>query len=95
MEPVDQRSIQAGAEGVYETIAIIAKRARQVNDEIKAVLTRELGEVAIPDSDTGEEKEYNYDKMRISKSFDKIHPVAIAIKEKLEGNITFRYRDEE
>jgi len=95
MEPVDLNTIQKGAEGIYEAIAVIAKRSRQVNDEIKAVLTRELGEVAIPDSDTGEEKEYNYDKMRISKSFDKIHPVAVAIKEKLGNDLEFRYRDEE
>ncbi len=95
MEPQDLNTITKDAEGIYEAIAVIAKRARQVNDEIKSVLSRELAEVATPDADTGEEKEYNYDKMRISKSFDKIHPVAIAIREKLGDKLEFRYRDEE
>jgi len=95
MEPVDHQKIQENAEGIYEAIAIIAKRARQVNDEIKAALVREMADVIPPATDDGEEKEFNYDQIRISKSFDKIHPVSIAIKEKLDNDLEFRYRDEE
>lgn len=95
MEPVDTKKIQEDTEGIYEAIAVIAKRARQVNDEIKAALVREMADIIPPATDDGEEKEFNYDQIRISKSFDKVHPVSIAIKEKLEGEVDFRYRDAE
>ncbi len=93
MEPVDSELIQQQTEGIYEAIAVVAKRARQINDEMKAILVRELAEVASPEADTGEEKEYNYDKMRISKSFDRYNPIILAVDEKLKGDVDFRYRE--
>ena len=95
MEPVDQKTVTQKTEGVYEALAIVSRRARQVNDEIKATITRELGFVPRPETDDGEEKEFNYEQIRISKSFDKIDPVMVAVNEKLDGSLDFRYRDEE
>lgn len=95
MEPVDQRKVTENTEGVYEALSIISRRARQVNDEIKAAISREIGVVPKPETDDGEEKEFNYERIRISKSFDKLDPVTMSVKEKLDGELSFRYREEE
>ena len=78
---------------VYETLAIIAKRANQLNVEIKHELTDKLEEFATS-SDTIEEVHENKEQIEISKFYERLpNPALIATEEFLSGRIKWRYRD--
>jgi DNA-directed RNA polymerase subunit K/omega len=96
VQPVDLLKLSETTESLYEAIVVMSRRARQVNDEIKAALTRELAEViTIPLTEETDEPETNYDQMRISKQFDKLRPTEIAVDEMLRGELEYRYREPE
>lgn len=80
---------------IYETLAIISKRANQLNIEIKHELGEKLEEFAIA-SDTIEEVHENKEQIEISKFYEKLpNPALIATEEYLSGNINHRYKDED
>ena len=79
---------------IYETLAIISKRANQLNVEIKQELSEKLDEFAIS-SDTIEEVHENKEQIEISKFYERLpNPALIATEEYLEGHINHRYRDQ-
>ena len=76
----DKNKIDAQTGNIYEAISIIAKRASQINAEIK----HELEEVF-----------ENKEQIEVSKFYEKLpKPQAIAVKEWLDGEIYYRYTDE-
>ena len=80
---------------IYETLAIISKRANQLNVEIKHELSEKLEEFAIS-SDTIEEVHENKEQIEISKFYERLPNAAlIATEEYLSGSIHYRYRDDE
>ncbi|MCD7963565.1 MAG: DNA-directed RNA polymerase subunit omega [Rikenellaceae bacterium] len=80
---------------IYESVVIIAKRANQINAEIKQELTRKLAEFS-SSSDTLEETFENREQIEISKYYEKMPKAAlIATEEFLEGNIYYRNKSEE
>lgn len=80
---------------IYESVVIIAKRANQINAEIKQELTRKLTEFS-SSSDTLEETFENREQIEISKYYEKMPKAAlIATEEFLEGNIYYRNKSEE
>ena len=79
---------------IYEAISIIAKRASQINAEIKRELEEKLGEFAI-NNDSLEEVFENKEQIEVSRFYEKLpKPQAIAVKEWLDGEIYYRYTDE-
>ncbi len=79
---------------IYETLAIISKRANQLNVEIKQELSEKLDEFAIS-SDTIEEVHENKEQIEISKFYERLpNPALIATEEYLTGNINYRYKDQ-
>lgn len=78
---------------VYEVMAIITKRAKQLSVDIKHELHQKLEEFAVS-SDTIEEINENKEQIEISKFYERLpNPAIIATEEYLEGEIYYRYQD--
>jgi DNA-directed RNA polymerase subunit K/omega len=79
---------------IYEALAIISKRARQLAVDLKHELNTKLEEFAVQ-SDTIEEITENKEQIEISKFYERLpNPVIIATKEYLEGDLYYRYNEE-
>ena len=77
-------------ENIYEAISIAAKRAIQINSEIKKELLEKLEEFATY-SDSLEEVFENKEQIEVSKFYEKLpKPHALAIMEWLEDKIYYR-----
>ena len=79
---------------IYETLAIISKRSKQIAVDLKHELHSKLEEFAI-NSDTIEEIHENKEQIEISKFYERLpNPVLIATNEFLNDDIHFHYREE-
>ncbi|RNC89844.1 MAG: hypothetical protein ED555_10345 [Allomuricauda sp.] len=77
-------------ENIYEAISITAKRAIQINSDIKKELLEKLEEFATY-SDSLEEVFENKEQIEVSKFYEKLpKPHALAIQEWLEDKIYYR-----
>ena len=77
-------------DNVYESVAIIAKRANQISIEIKQDLSKKLAEFASY-NDSLEEVFENREQIEISRYYEKLpKPTLLATQEFLEGNIYWR-----
>ena len=75
---------------IYESVAIISKRANQISAEIKQDLTKKLAEFASY-NDTLEEVFENREQIEISRYYEKLpKPTLLATEEFIEGNAYFR-----
>lgn len=75
---------------IYEAITIMAKRATQINTEIKKELIEKLEEFATY-NDSLEEIFENKEQIEVSKFYEKLpKPHALAVKEWLEDKIYHR-----
>ena len=77
-------------ENIYETVAIIAKRANQISQEIKEELNSKIEEFATP-SDNLEEVFENREQIEISKYYERLpKPTLIAYEEFVNDQIYHR-----
>ncbi len=75
---------------IYESVAIIGKRANQIAVDIKQELTKKLQEFA-PTTDNLDEVFENCEQIEISRFYEKLpKPSLIATQEFIEGNIYYR-----
>ena len=75
---------------IYETIAIIGKRANQISSEIKQELSKKLSEFA-SNSDNLDEVFENREQIEISRFYEKLpKPSLIATQEFIDGKIYYR-----
>jgi DNA-directed RNA polymerase subunit K/omega len=75
---------------LYESLAIVAKRANQISVEMKEELTQKLSEFAT-NSDNLEEVFENREQIEISKFYEKLpKPTSIAMQEFIEGKVYHR-----
>ncbi|MFV0530740.1 MAG: DNA-directed RNA polymerase subunit omega [Flavobacteriales bacterium] len=80
---------------LYESIAIIAKRAQQINSEMKAELLQKLNEFAAHNENLDEVFE-NREQIEVSKFYEKLpKPTQIALQEWLDDEIYYRTPSEE
>lgn len=80
---------------VYQSVAIISKRANQISVKIKEELSNKLAEFATT-VDNLEEVFENREQIEISKYYERMpKPTNLAIEEFLEGKVMFRTPDEE
>lgn len=78
---------------IYETLAIISKRARQLQVDLKHELHSKLEEFAVS-TDTIEEINENKEQIEISKFYERLaNPAIIATDEYLSGEIYHRYNE--
>lgn len=79
---------------VYEAITIMAKRANQINAEIKKELIDKLEEFATY-NDSLEEVFENKEQIEVSKFYEKLpKPHALAVQEWMDSKIYYRNSDQ-
>ncbi|MBR6494572.1 MAG: DNA-directed RNA polymerase subunit omega [Prevotella sp.] len=77
-------------ENIYESVAIISKRANQISAEIKQDLSKKLAEFASY-NDSLEEVFENREQTEISRYYEKLpKPTLLATQEFVDGNVYFR-----
>ena len=75
---------------IYESVAIIAKRANQISVEIKQELNKKLAEFASY-NDSLDEVFENREQIEISRYYEKLpKPILLATQEFVDGNIYWR-----
>src|ERR671921_1114091 len=80
---------------LYESIAIIAKRANQINITLKEELHNKLEEFATH-TDSLEEVHENKEQIEISKAYEKMPNASmIATQEFLEGKVYYRKNEDD
>ena len=86
----NKSKIEEPTGNVYEAITIIAKRANQINSDIKKELIEKLEEFATY-NDSLEEIFENKEQIEVSKLYEKLlKPHALAVQEWLEIKISYR-----
>ncbi len=86
----DKTKLQQTTGNIYEAISIIAKRATQINGDIKKELIEKLDEFATY-NDSLEEVFENKEQIEVSRFYERLpKPHAIAVQEWLEGKIYHR-----
>ncbi len=92
---INKNEFDAPTENIYEAIAITAKRAIQINSEIKKELLEKLEEFATY-SDSLEEVFENKEQIEVSKFYEKLpKPHALAVEEWLNDKIYHRNTEKE
>ncbi len=87
---IDKNLVDAPTDNIYEAISIIAKRATQINTEIKKELLEKLDEFATY-NDSLDEIFENKEQIEVSKFYERLpKPQALAVEEWLEGKIYYR-----
>lgn len=80
---------------IYETVAIIAKRANQISLDVKKEINAKLEEFS-HFTDTLEETFENREQIEISKYYERLpKPTAVAIKEFEDKDIYYKLTDQE
>ncbi|SDL44968.1 DNA-directed RNA polymerase subunit omega [Kriegella aquimaris] len=87
---INRNEFDKQTDNIYEAISITAKRAIQINSEIKKELLEKLEEFATY-SDSLEEVFENKEQIEVSKFYEKLpKPHALAVQEWLEDKIYYR-----
>jgi DNA-directed RNA polymerase subunit K/omega len=91
----DINQIKSKTGNVYESIAIISKRANQINIALKEELHNKLEEFA-SHTDSLEEIHENKEQIEISKAYEKMpNPALLATQEFLDDKVYFRKNEED
>ena len=94
VEPKKLSELKDKTGNVYESIAVIAKRANQINISIKEELHNKLEEFA-SHTDSLEEIHENKEQIEISRAYERMPNAALlATKEFLEDKVYYRKNDD-
>ncbi|MCP4883686.1 MAG: hypothetical protein GY908_07830 [Flavobacteriales bacterium] len=89
----DKVKIENPTQNIYKAIAIMSKRASQVNEDLKGELIDKLEEFATF-NDSLEEVFENKEQIEVSRFYERLpKPTAIAVKEWLDDEIYYRTPD--
>ena len=95
METRSLRTIKGKTGNLYESIAIIAKRANQINVSVKEELHSKLEEF-ITHTDNLEEVYENKEQIEISRHYERMpNPALLATQECMEDKIYYRKNEED
>lgn len=95
VEPKKLSDIKDKTGNLYESIAIVAKRANQINITLKEELHNKLEEFA-SHTDSLEEIHENKEQIEISKAYERMpNPALLATQEFMEDKVYFRRNDED
>lgn len=94
--PLEELEKHAG--NIYEAIVVIAKRARQINDEQKRFIEQELGYDSAADNANAEDEaelDENHEERRVTpvKVFRLPKPTSISLDEMMNGRLQFQYKE--
>jgi DNA-directed RNA polymerase subunit K/omega len=92
---VDRNKFATPTGNLYEALVIVAKRAAQINSDMKRELLEKLEEFAT-NTETLEEVFENKEQIEVSRYYERLpKPHAIAIQEWLDGKIYYRSTETE
>jgi DNA-directed RNA polymerase subunit K/omega len=93
LRPIDVESLQKKTGNIYEAIAILGKRSRQIAAREKVEIDEKLKYFeGFEDED---EFSFNEEQERISKEYEhKAHPTQRSINEMSKDKVAFRYPEE-
>ncbi len=75
---------------VYETVAIIAKRANQISSALKKELDAKLQDFSVPQDSTDETYE-NREQIEISRTYERLpKPTLMATQEFVDGDLVYK-----
>lgn len=95
VETRDLNEIRSKTGNLYQSIAIVAKRANQINISVKEELHNKLEEFA-SHTDSLEEIHENKEQIEISKAYERMpNPALLATQEFLEDKIYFRKNEDD
>ncbi len=95
VEPKKLSDLKDKTGNLYESIAIIAKRANQINITIKEELHNKLEEFA-SHTDSLEEIHENKEQIEISRAYERMpNPALLATAEFIDDKVYFRKNDED
>ncbi|MCK4562262.1 MAG: DNA-directed RNA polymerase subunit omega [Flavobacteriaceae bacterium] len=90
----DKTKIEEPTQNIYKAIAIMSKRASQINDDLKVELVDKLEEFATF-NDSLEEVFENKEQIEVSRFYERLpKPTAIAVQEWLDDKIYHRDPEE-
>ena len=93
IDPVEIEELESKAGNIYEAVVVAAKRARQINDELKLEYNQRVE--PLTQTETEDESLVSKDKMNISIDFERrIKPTEEGLNELLEDKLEFRLRSE-
>ncbi|MEO6694866.1 MAG: DNA-directed RNA polymerase subunit omega [Ignavibacteria bacterium] len=93
---LDLEKFESKTANLYESIVVVSKRSRQINDSLKLELNQRLEPIIA--KETEDDTIMNQDKLNISLEFEKRQkPTLKSIKELMDDNLNYRfkYQDEE
>ncbi|RMG76645.1 MAG: DNA-directed RNA polymerase subunit omega [Bacteroidetes bacterium] len=91
VQPRNIQDLVKDTGNIYESLAVITKRAKQLAVDIKHELHQKLDEFAVQ-TETIEEISENKEQIEISKFYEKLpNPVIIAMDEFVNGQLHFHY----
>jgi DNA-directed RNA polymerase subunit K/omega len=94
IKTLDIERFESKAQNVYEAVAIASMRAKQINDEEKMELNQRLEPIIAKEEE--DDTIMNQDKLNISLEFEqKDKPTLQAVKEMLNDEINFRFKEKE
>ena len=94
-ETYNRNKIDAPTGNIYEAISVIARRAEQINTEIRKELIDKLEEFATY-NDSLEEIFENKEQIEVSKFYEKLpKPHALAVQEWLNDKIYYRNTEQD
>jgi DNA-directed RNA polymerase subunit K/omega len=95
IETRDVNELKNKTGNLYESIAIVAKRANQINISVKEELHNKLEEFA-SHTDSLEEIHENKEQIEISRAYERMpNPALLATQEFIEGKIYHRKNEEQ
>ncbi len=96
IQPVDLEKMAKEGDTLYQAVVITAKRARQINEEIKTEYMARISTLVPMEEDDDEIETTNFDQMRISLEIEKRgKPTAESLKEFMGDKLTYRFRERE
>ena len=91
----NRNEIEESTDNIYEAISVIARRAEQINTDIRRELVDKLEEFATY-NDSLEEIFENKEQIEVSKFYERLpKPHALAVQEWLDDKIYFRNTEDD
>ncbi len=98
-EAIPLEKLTEKCSSIYEAIVVIARRARQINEQQRRLIEKELipsGAATDDDEEAEAKEEVSLDRDFIDGQYLKLpKPTTIALQEMLEGKLSFEYIEPE
>lgn len=98
VKPVELKKLESKAANIYETIVIMSKRARQINEELKIEFNKRIEMIPsklFEHAEEGVEPEANPDQINIAREFERMpKPTDTALEELMDDKLEYRYKEE-